>query len=126
MPRKSKAFSIATLIAAQIGVLALWFSSVAVLAEMGAEAGLSPPHLAWLSTAVQIGFAFGALGFAILGISDRFDPRRVFTVSAISMMSASRISVGAAVDVNAMSHSTRASVSASIERTSAPIRAASS
>ncbi|MEM7240022.1 MAG: MFS transporter [Pseudomonadota bacterium] len=83
MPRKSKAFSIATLIAAQIGVLALWFSSVAVLAEMGAEAGLSPPHLAWLSTAVQIGFAFGALGFAILGISDRFDPRRVFTVSAI-------------------------------------------
>ncbi|MEM9369847.1 MAG: MFS transporter, partial [Pseudomonadota bacterium] len=83
MPRKSKALSITVLIAAEIGVLAVWFSSAAVLGEMGAEAGLTPTRLAWLSTAVQIGFAIGALGFAVLGLSDRYDPRRVFLISAL-------------------------------------------
>jgi len=75
--------SIAILVLAEIAVLSLWFSSSAVLPEMGAEAGLSPARLGWLATAVQIGFAAGALGFAALGLADRFDPRRVFCLSAL-------------------------------------------
>lgn len=79
----SKRFSITILILSQISVLSVWFSSAAVLAEMKAEAGLSTADLAWLTTSVQLGFALGALGFAALGIADRFDPRRVFCLSAI-------------------------------------------
>ncbi|MEM7745967.1 MAG: MFS transporter [Pseudomonadota bacterium] len=79
----SKRFSIAVLVLAQVSVLSVWFSSAAVLAEMKAEAGLTTTDLAWLTTAVQLGFAMGALGFAALGIADRFDPRRVFCMSAV-------------------------------------------
>ncbi|MEM9736063.1 MAG: MFS transporter, partial [Pseudomonadota bacterium] len=75
--------AITLLIGAEIAVLSLWFSSAAVLGEMGAEAGLSAARLAWLSTAVQLGFAAGALVYAVLGLADRFDPRLVFALSAL-------------------------------------------
>ena len=78
----SKPYSIAVLILSQIAVLSVWFSSAAVLSEMGAEAGLSASRLAWLSTAVQVGFGTGAVIYAVLGFADRFDPRLVFAVSA--------------------------------------------
>ena len=78
----SKRVSVAILILAQVSVLSVWFSSAAVLAEMKAEAGLTTADLAWLTTAVQLGFALGALGFAALGLADRFDPRKVFCLSA--------------------------------------------
>lgn len=79
----SKRRAIGLLILAEITAMALWFSSAAVLPEMGAEAGLSPARLAWLSTAVQIGFGLGALGFALLGVADRYDPRAVLFLSAL-------------------------------------------
>jgi len=63
--------------------MSLWFVSAAVLPEMTAEAGLSSARGAALSSAVQIGFVIGALGFAILGLADRFDPRRVFFLSGL-------------------------------------------
>jgi MFS family permease len=80
----TKRASVAVLIATQIAVLSLWFSSAAVLPEMGREAGLSAARLAWLSTAVQLGFGIGALGFAVIGLADRYDPRRVFMASALA------------------------------------------
>lgn len=80
---REKRRSITLLIATQIAVLSLWFSSAAVLGEMGREAGLSTTRLAWLSTAVQIGFAGGAVFYALMGFADRFDPRRVFALSAV-------------------------------------------
>lgn len=80
----TKRRSIAILIASQVAVLSVWFSSAAVLAEMAGEAGLAPRRLAWLSTAVQAGFAGGALVYAALGLADRFDPRRVFALSALA------------------------------------------
>lgn len=78
-----KPLSIAVLIASQIAVLAVWFSSAAVFAEMRAEAGLSTATLAWMSTATQVGFGLGALLYAALGLADRYDPRAVFAVSAL-------------------------------------------
>jgi MFS family permease len=80
----SKRASVAILTVTQIAVLSLWFSSAAVLPEMGREAGLSAARLAWLSTAVQIGFGTGALVFAVIGLADRYDPRRVFMASALA------------------------------------------
>ncbi len=81
---ETKRASVAVLIVTQIAVLSLWFSSAAVLPEMGREAGLSAARLAWLSTAVQIGFGAGALVFALIGLADRYDPRRVFMASALA------------------------------------------
>jgi len=63
--------------------MSLWFVSAAVLPEMSAEVGLSDARGAALSSAVQIGFVIGALAFAILGLADRFDPRRVFLISGL-------------------------------------------
>lgn len=82
--RRGKRASVALLIATQIGVLSVWFSSAAVLGPMGREAGLAPGALAWLSTAVQLGFAGGAVLYALLGLADRYDPRTVFALSALT------------------------------------------
>ncbi|MEM1343904.1 MAG: MFS transporter [Pseudomonadota bacterium] len=78
-----KVGAVAILIAAEIAVLGLWFSSSAVLTDMAAEAGRTPASLAGLATAVQIGFAAGALAFAGLGLADRYDPRMVFCLSGL-------------------------------------------
>jgi MFS family permease len=86
-----KRFSIAVLILCQVAVLSVWFSSAAVLAEMSGEAGLAPSRLAWLSTAVQAGFAAGALVYAALGLADRYDPRRVFAVSGVAAAAANAL-----------------------------------
>jgi MFS family permease len=84
----SKRASVTVLILTQVAVLSLWFSAAAVLPDMAREAGLSAARLAWLSTAVQLGFAGGALVYALLGFADRFDPRRVFMISALAAAAA--------------------------------------
>ncbi len=80
---RSKSVSITVLIFCEITVLSLWFSAAAVLPDMAREAGLRPGDLAWSSTAVQLGFGVGAIGYAVLGLADRYDPRQVFLVSAL-------------------------------------------
>ena len=80
----AKLRAIAILLVAQVAAMSLWFVSAAVLPEMLREAAISPFRQAVLSSAVQIGFVCGALISAFLGLADRFDPRRVFAVSAIS------------------------------------------
>jgi MFS family permease len=82
LPRKG--ISLAILILAQVAIFSLWFSSTAVLPEMARERGVSTDDLAWLSTAVQLGFATGALIYAALGLADRYDPRRIFMLSALA------------------------------------------
>ncbi|MCB1494884.1 MAG: MFS transporter [Bauldia sp.] len=79
----SKLRSIALLIVAEMAGMSLWFTSAAVLPDMVREAGIPATRQALLSSAVQAGFVIGALFFSISGTPDRFDPRRVFAVSAI-------------------------------------------
>ncbi len=63
--------------------MSLWFASAAVLPDMAREATISPDRQALLSSGVQAGFVLGALVSSIAGIADRFDPRRVFAISAL-------------------------------------------
>lgn len=63
--------------------MSLWFLSAAILPDMLREVSMSPVRQAALSSGVQAGFVVGALVSAVLGIADRFDPRRVFAISAI-------------------------------------------
>ena len=78
-----KARSMSLLVIAEILAMSLWFVSAAILPDMLRETPLSSFRQAALSSGVQAGFVIGALVSAILGIADRFDPRRVFVLSAV-------------------------------------------
>lgn len=83
MNRTDKVAAVVIIVGAQIAVLSLWFVSAAILPDMQGEAGFSARYGAALSSAVQAGFVVGALLSAVLGLADRFDPRRVFLIAAI-------------------------------------------
>lgn len=76
--------SITVLVIAEILGMSLWFTSSAVLTDMLSEADISRLRQALLASGVQVGFAIGAIGYAIAGMADRYDPRRVFAISAIA------------------------------------------
>lgn len=76
--------SISLLMLAEVAAMSLWFVSAAVLPDMLREAPIAPARQAALSSGVQLGFVVGALASAILGLADRFDPRRVFALSAVA------------------------------------------
>lgn len=83
MTGNAKTRSIVLLMVAEVAGMGLWFVSAAVLPEMTAEAHIAPAVQAALSSAVQLGFVVGALAVAVLGLADRFDPRRLFVVSVL-------------------------------------------
>ena len=74
--------SILILVLAQVSALSLWFISAAILPDMLREHEISSLAQAALSSAVSAGFVFGALISAFCGLSDRFDPRRMFAICA--------------------------------------------
>jgi len=78
-----KTRSVLLLACAQVFALSLWFISAAVLPDMLRDHPISTVAQAALSSAVPAGFVVGALISALTGLSDRFDPRRVFAVCAI-------------------------------------------
>ena len=78
-----RALSLSLLLLATMAGMSLWFMSAAVLPDMAAEVGLADTDLAWLSSVVPAGFAAGAMFFALTGIPDRVDPRRVFAACAL-------------------------------------------
>lgn len=60
-----------------------WFATAAVLSDMAREGGFGPVRQALLISGVQAGFVIGAVSSAVLGLSDRFDPRRVIACAAL-------------------------------------------
>lgn len=78
-----KVRSLCLLTLAVVLAMSLWFVSAAIITEMTAETPMSARRQALLSSGVQIGFVAGALISAVLGLADRFDPRRLFALAAI-------------------------------------------
>jgi MFS family permease len=62
--------------------MAPWFSASAVAPTLRVAWGLSPVDVAWLTVAVQVGFAAGAIGLAASGAPDVVRPERLFAVGA--------------------------------------------
>ena len=62
--------------------MALWFSATAVVPALKLAGGLDDFTAGLFTSAVQAGFVAGTLGFALFGVADRFDGRRVFLISA--------------------------------------------
>ena len=61
----------------------LWFAGNAVMRNLAIEFQLPESALGHLTSAVQFGFITGTLVFALLTISDRFSPSRVFLTCAL-------------------------------------------
>lgn len=78
----SKLTALILLCTAVVFGLAPWFATSAALPDMVREGAISPTRQALLSSMVQAGFVVGALGTAITGLPDRFDPRRVMAIAA--------------------------------------------
>jgi MFS family permease len=71
-----------TLIAlCEVMALAVWFSASAVVPALTSEIALPALNAALFTSAVQIGFVAGTLCSAVLTLSDRYDPRRLFSLS---------------------------------------------
>lgn len=68
--------------------MSLWFTGTAVLPQITAmwHSGLALGS--WLTISVQLGFALGAIIFALFNISDVFSPILVFVVSAVAAAAA--------------------------------------
>ena len=74
---------LAVLAVAELLAMTLWFSATAAAPELADAWGLTPAETAWLTVAVQVGFVVGALGSAVLTVSDVVRPRYLFAGSAV-------------------------------------------
>lgn len=75
--------SMTLLVLAEVAAMSLWFVSSAILVELQREIELNALQSAMLVSGVAAGFVIGALYVAISGIADRYDPRKVFALSAL-------------------------------------------
>lgn len=66
------------IVVAQFLGTSLWFATNAVLGDIQAAFLLDASSLGHLTAAVQLGFIFGTLVFAVFTIADRFSPSKVF------------------------------------------------
>jgi MFS family permease len=77
-----RARSVGLIAVCQVAAMALWFSATAVVPALKAQMGLDAATTSLFTSAVQFGFVIGTLTSAVLGLADRFDPRKFFMISA--------------------------------------------
>ncbi len=82
-PMQQRKHILPTIVVAQFCCTSLWFASNGVIGELVANFQLGNSALGNLTSAVQFGFISGTLIFALLTITDRFSPSKVFFVSAL-------------------------------------------
>lgn len=80
---KSKRFVLPIIVISQCFCTSLWFATNAVINDLIVSFNFDKHAIAHITSAVQLGFIIGTLGFAILMIADRFSPSKVFFISAI-------------------------------------------
>ncbi|MFO7654934.1 MAG: MFS transporter [Candidatus Krumholzibacteriia bacterium] len=82
MNGRSRAVQLVLIALAGLFAKTLWFSASAVVPQLGDTWQLTPGQEAWLTNAVQLGFAVGAIVTGALNLPDRFDPRHVLAGGA--------------------------------------------
>ena len=70
------------IVIAQFFCTSLWFAGNGIIAQLIEQFELSKDALAYLTSSVQFGFITGTLLYALLTITDRFSPSKVFMISA--------------------------------------------
>ncbi|MFD0939739.1 MFS transporter [Pedobacter boryungensis] len=71
------------IVIAQFFCTSLWFAGNAIINDLVKQLHFPSSYLAHLTSAVQFGFIIGTLVFALLSISDRFSPSKIFFTCAI-------------------------------------------
>lgn len=66
------------IIISQFTGTSLWFAGNAILDDVQRQWALGDSVLGYMTSVVQLGFIAGTLCFAVLAVSDRFSPRKVF------------------------------------------------
>ena len=79
----SKKIILAIIVFSQFCCTSLWFVGNAIIGDLISSFNLEPSALGDLTSAIQFGFIVGTFIFALLTISDRFSPSKVFFTSAI-------------------------------------------
>ena len=69
---------------AELLAMSLWFTGTAVLPQVTSIWHANLALSSWITVAVQIGFAAGAIVFALFNVPDIFSPIKVLVVSAIA------------------------------------------
>lgn len=82
--RTTKARSLGLLLLAETMAMASWFASSAAVAAIRHEQALEPLSEVLLTSSVQGGFVLGTLASSLLGLADRYDPRRLFALSGLA------------------------------------------
>lgn len=77
------AYILPVLLFAQFAGTSPWFAGNAVIQDLQQDWQLAPGALAYVTSAVNLGFICGTLIFALLMISDRFSPRLVFFICTL-------------------------------------------
>ncbi|WP_316771378.1 MFS transporter [Pedobacter frigiditerrae] len=83
-----KKFILPTIVVAQFFCTSLWFAGNAIISDLVKHLHFPSSYLPHLTSAVQFGFIIGTLVFALLSISDRFSPSKIFFICAIIAASA--------------------------------------
>lgn len=81
------------IIISQFCCTSLWFAMNAILPQLQTKYAWSPEALGYTTSAIQLGFITGTLLFAIIGISDRHSPSRVYFYSSICAAFANMLSL---------------------------------
>ncbi|GAK10446.1 MFS transporter [Geomicrobium sp. JCM 19039] len=81
---RSRWVALTVIVVAQLCALSVWFSASAVLPSLQEEWGLSVDQGWVVTVSVQLGFACGATVSALLGLADRYNPKRIFMVASIA------------------------------------------
>jgi MFS family permease len=74
--------SLVILLFCQVCAMSVWFASAAAVPAIKQAVALTSWQEALLTTSVQAGFVAGTVLSALLGLADRYDPRRLFMLSA--------------------------------------------
>ncbi|WP_130286577.1 MFS transporter [Aquimarina brevivitae] len=80
---KSKFYILPIIIISQFLCTSLWFAGNVVIDELASQIKSSFDLLGYLISFVQFGFIVGTLTFALLTITDRFSPSKIFMICAL-------------------------------------------
>ncbi len=76
--KKRPAWILPVIIFSQFTGTSLWFAGNAILGDIQHQWSLGEGAVGLVTSVVQLGFIAGTLCFAVLAVSDRFSPRKVF------------------------------------------------
>lgn len=83
MNSKPPVYIFYVIIVSQFCCTSLWFATNAILPQLQTHYQWTAEALGYTTSSIQLGFISGTLAYAIIGISDRVSPSRVYLISSV-------------------------------------------